>query len=68
MTPFAVTSWTGIAEMTSPSSRISPDLGCRRPEIVFSVVDFPAPFAPIRVTISPRWTSTLIPLSASIAP
>jgi len=54
--------------MTSSNSRISPDFGCRRPEIVFSVVDLPAPFAPIRVTISPWCTSTLIPLSASIAP
>ena len=33
-----------------------------------SVVDFPAPFAPIRVTISPSRTSMEMPLSAWIAP
>jgi hypothetical protein len=38
------------------------------PLIDRNVVDFPAPFAPIRVTISPSWTSSDTPLSASIDP
>jgi len=36
--------------------------------IVRSVVVFPAPFAPISVTISPFSTSRLTPCSAAIAP
>ena len=32
-------------------------LGLIRPEMVFRTVDFPAPFAPIKVTISPAFTS-----------
>jgi hypothetical protein len=38
------------------------------PEIERSVVDFPAPLAPISVTISPSLTSIEMPLSASIEP
>jgi hypothetical protein len=30
----------------------------RRPEIVFKIVVLPAPFAPMRVTISPSLTTT----------
>ena len=40
--------------------------GC--PEIVRSVVLLPAPFAPISVTISPSWTSMLMPCSAWMLP
>ena len=36
--------------------------------IVRSVVDLPAPFEPIRVTISPSRTSIVTPLRAWIAP
>ena len=36
-----------------PLYRMSPVLGFSRPEMVFRVVDLPAPLAPIRVTISP---------------
>jgi hypothetical protein len=36
--------------------------------IARSVVDFPAPFAPISVTISPWPTRSETPLSAWIAP
>ena len=39
-----------------------------RPEIERSVVDLPAPFEPISVTISPSSTVSETPLSASIAP
>jgi len=38
------------------------------PLIERSVVDFPAPFAPISVTISPSRTSSEMPFSASIEP
>jgi hypothetical protein len=36
-----------------PRSTTSPPRGVSNPEIVFSVVLFPAPFDPISVTISP---------------
>jgi hypothetical protein len=38
------------------------------PLIERSVVDLPAPFAPISVTISPSRTSSEIPFSAWIGP
>ena len=39
--------------MSSSSKRMCPVRVRSRPEMVLSVVDFPAPLAPIRVTISP---------------
>ena len=51
-----------------PAKAIVPCRGFSRPTIVFSVVDLPAPFAPISVTISPSNTSSVIPLIAWIAP
>ena len=39
-----------------------------RPEMVFRVVDFPAPLAPMRVTTSPSSTSKEIPLMAWMLP
>ena len=39
-----------------------------RPEIERSVVDLPAPFEPISVTISPSSTVSEMPLSASMLP
>src|ERR1700732_5390703 len=42
-----------MAPIGSPSSRMSPGSARGNPEIVFANVDFPAPFAPSRVTISP---------------
>ena len=38
------------------------------PETVWRVVDLPAPLAPIRVTISPGFTSKEMPLMAWMAP
>jgi hypothetical protein len=35
-----------------PSKRMPPAVGARRPETVFNVVVLPAPFPPIKVTIS----------------
>ena len=45
-----------------------PCRGLLMPLIARSVVDFPAPFAPIRVTISPSRTFSETPFSAWIAP
>ena len=44
----------------------SPAAGRSNPEITRSVVDFPAPFAPISATISPSATLREIPFSAVI--
>ena len=54
--------------MFCPRKVMLPVFGFRRPEIVRSVVDLPAPFAPMSVTISPSLTSRLMPLSAWMAP
>ena len=53
---------------SSPSNWMVPLRGRSRPEIVFSVVDLPAPFAPSSVTISPSPTASDTPLRAWIAP
>ena len=45
-----------------------PDVTGRTPEIAFSVVVLPAPFAPMSVTISPSSTSKEMPLIASMRP
>ncbi len=42
-----------------PSKVISPDVVRTSPRIVFSNVDFPAPFPPRMLTISPAATSKL---------
>src|SRR4029079_10730981 len=49
-----------------PSNLIVPTDGLTSPEIAFSVVDLPAPFAPISATISPRLISISIPCKAGI--
>ncbi len=59
----------GDAEvMSRPSNRIVPWRGRLSPLIARSVVDLPAPFAPISVTISPAPTRREMPLSAWMAP
>ena len=50
---------------------LEPDLPLRgliRPEMLRSVVDFPAPLLPISVTISPGCTSKEMPLTAAMLP
>src|SRR5512143_1820157 len=47
---------------------MDPERARRRPEMHFRVVDFPAPLAPSRVTISPRWIVRLTPFSARTWP
>ena len=54
--------------MSSPRNTIVPLRGWLSPLIERSVVDLPAPFAPISVTISPSLTVSETPLSAWIAP
>ena len=54
--------------MSLPSKRMLPEVGFFSPEIVRRVVVFPAPFAPIRVTISPSLTVREMPFKAWITP
>ena len=51
--PIFTISWAGRCVMSSPRKRIVPVRGWFSPLIERSVVDLPAPFAPISVTISP---------------
>src|SRR6185295_18853975 len=61
------TSASGASPATDvPSNSICPADGLTRPEIAFNVVDLPAPFAPIRATISPRLISISIPRKAGM--
>ena len=66
--PLLTTSWADAFVMSRPWNRIRPWRGWLMPLIDRSVVDFPAPLAPMSVTISPCRTSIEIPLSASIVP
>ena len=67
-----IPSWTmscgGVSPISLASNRIEPSRGGVRPEIERSVVDLPAPFEPISVTISPSSTTIEMPLSASMLP
>ena len=54
--------------MSSPMKRIVPRRGWLSPLIERSVVDLPAPFDPISVTISLSLTVSEMPFSASIVP
>jgi hypothetical protein len=58
----------GAFVSVSPSNRMSPPRGRSNPEIVRSVVVFPAPFAPMRQTIWPASTVNDTSRTASIAP
>src|SRR5579871_1627887 len=67
-TPRATMPWGGTSVKSWPSRRTVPRCGRSNPLMVLSVVLFPAPFAPIRVTISPSCTSRDTPRSAWMAP
>ncbi len=54
--------------MSWPSNSTRPADVLRMPDSIRSVVDLPAPLAPISVTTSPSSTWNEIPLSASIRP
>ena len=66
--PLATTSWAGVPSRRSPSNQISPSRGRSSPLIVLSVVDFPAPFEPMSVTISPTSMCSEMPLRAWMLP
>ena len=66
--PSRTMSWGAVSEISSPSKRTEPWRGGVSPEIERSVVDLPAPFEPISVTISPSSTVIETPLSASMLP
>ncbi|CAM5226657.1 hypothetical protein SALBM135S_08193 [Streptomyces alboniger] len=51
-----------------PLNLMLPPTGLRRPERVRSVVVFPAPLVPMRVTTWPASTVKEMPLTASILP
>jgi len=54
--------------MSSPSKTMRPALALGLPNRLIISVDLPAPLAPIKVTISPTWTSTSMPRSAWMWP
>jgi hypothetical protein len=60
--------WAGTLLRDFPLNLIWPPMGLRRPERVRSVVVFPAPLVPMRVTTCPASTVKEIPLTASIFP
>ena len=66
--PISATSWPARPWISAPWKTIVPVRGGTMPEIERSVVDLPAPLAPMSVTISPSLTSIEMPLSASIEP
>ena len=66
--PSFTMSWGAACVMSLPWNEIEPLRGWFSPLIERSVVDLPAPFAPISVTISPSRTSSEMPLSAWIEP
>ena len=59
--PLRTTASGAIPAIVRPRKVISPERGGSRPDIVRSVVVFPAPFAPISATISPSLTWREIP-------
>ena len=66
--PIFTTLCGGSFVMSLPWKRMLPSRGWLSPLIERSVVDLPAPFAPISVTISPWRTSSVTPLIAWMAP
>src|SRR4051812_18362728 len=66
--PSLTISCAGSFLMSVPANVTLPARGAMMPLIVRSVVVLPAPFDPIRVTISPSRTSIEMPLSASMRP
>jgi hypothetical protein len=54
--------------MSRPAKAIEPSRARGLPQIVIISVDLPAPFAPIRATISPSPTSMSTPRNAAMLP
>ncbi len=66
--PSATTCWALKGMMSRPMKLMAPEAVLTSPEMARSVVDLPAPLAPIRVTICPCSTSKEMPFSASMPP
>ena len=49
-----------------PSTVTLPEVGCKMPESILIVVDFPAPFFPIKPTISPSPTENVMSSTARL--
>jgi hypothetical protein len=62
--PRETISFVGRPSSRSPFQVIEPEAGLTSPTIALRVVDFPAPFAPIKVTILPSGTSRETPCRA----
>src|SRR5437870_1827505 len=58
----------GTVLTSRPSRRTTPDVGAVNPAIILSVVVFPEPLGPRRVTNSPGATIRLRPLTAATRP
>ena len=58
----------GAPAIGSPRNRTAPSRGDRRPAIVLSSVDLPAPFGPMIATISPASTRRPTPRRISWSP
>ena len=66
--PSSVRSCEGSRVMSWPRNLIAPARGVSRPAIARSVVDLPAPLAPISATISPSLTSIEMPRQTDNSP
>ena len=66
--PAATTSWPCSRVMSLPSKMIWPWRARISPEMVRRVVDLPAPFEPISVTISPGPDGQGQPFTAAMLP
>ena len=58
----------GSARMSTPATRIVPEVGLRMPAIIRSVVVFPAPLGPRKPKSSPRGTIRSISSTAVKSP
>ena len=56
-----------IPVISAPSNMMRPELGRRNPQIVFMMVDLPAPLRPIRPVMTPGATLTLTPRKMSMS-
>ena len=67
-TPLRATSSGALPRTEAPATRTSPAATGTSPMIAWSVDDLPAPFGPIRPTISPGATSNDTPRTAATDP
>ena len=54
--------------MSAPQTEAVPDVGARKPVIIFMVVDLPAPLGPRKPSTSPRPTAKETSSTATIGP